>query len=397
MQVSALLLWSFFISNILISFYIIRKNYLKKCHLEYATQKLQEKLNILNEENLRELKNNASLKAKIIRYNSLKKVVDEINASLNLDSVGDNVTQISFSVISNNKGVCLLYLVDGKTHKLGLFKVKKEDEKLIIKAKEGDIFDFWVLRHVTPLLIEDIRKDFRFDLEKLKDQDLRPVSSLISSSLMSESRFLGILRLDSPEPNFYSQEDLRYLVTVCDLAAIALQNCQLFEYTQDLAIHDGLTQLYTKGYFLERLKEECIRGSRHKSVFSLFMLDIDFFKNFNDKFGHIAGDIILKKISQNIIDSLKGYNPIVCRFGGEEFCVLLPGIDNKKAYTVASALRERIEKEKTVLRRQETNITASIGLATFPRDAQDAGELIRLADSAMYQAKQKGRNKVCCI
>jgi diguanylate cyclase (GGDEF)-like protein len=390
-------LFLFYLANALLVFYLFRKKSNKKYRLEYKTQNLQEKLNILNEENPRELKNNASLKAKIIRYNSLKNVVEQINASLDVDAVGDNLTKISFSLISNNRGVSVLYVVDDKTHKLGLFKTKKEDKNLIIKAKEGDIFDLWVLRHASPLLIEDIRKDFRFDLEKLNNQDLRPVSSLISSNLVSEHRFLGILRLDSLEPNFYSQEDLRFLVTLCDLGAVALENSELFRDAQDLAIHDGLTSLYTKGYFLERLKEECIRGIRHKAIFSLLMLDIDFFKNYNDRFGHTVGDIVLKKLSQNIVGSLKDFNPIVCRFGGEEFCVILPGTDKKRAYVQASILRERIEKEKIVLRRHETNITVSIGIATFPLDAQDEDELIRKADQAMYEAKQKGRNRVCCI
>jgi diguanylate cyclase (GGDEF)-like protein len=244
-------------------------------------------------------------------------------------------------------------------------------------------------------LVEDIKKDFRFDLEKLKNQDLRPFSSLISSSLISEHRFLGILRLDNPQPNFYSQDDVRLLLKICDLGAVALENSQLFEDTQDLAIHDALTSIYTKGYFFQRLKEECKRGIRQHTAFSLLMLDIDFFKEYNDKFGHTTGDIVLKSLTANITESLKDLNPIVGRFGGEEFCVLLEGIDKKKAFKVACALCERIEKKKIILRRIETNITVSIGIATFPSDATDEVELIQKADAALYEAKQKGRNQVC--
>jgi diguanylate cyclase (GGDEF)-like protein len=394
---SLALLFAFYLVNALIIIFVLKKNSDRKFRLEYRIQNLEEKFNILNEQNRQELKNQAALQAKIMRYDSLKKIVEEVNENLNLDSIADHLSSIAFSLISDNKGVCNLYLVDSQTQKLSLFKTKKEDKKLIIRTKEGDIFDLWVLRHTSPLLIEDIKKDFRFDLEKLKFQDLRPVSSLISAPFITEHRLLGILRLDNPHPHLFSQYDLRFLVKICDLGAVALENSELFQKTRDLAIHDGLTSLYTKGYFLERLKEECKRGIRQHSVFSLLMLDIDFFKNYNDRFGHTAGDIVLKNLSRNIIESLTGLDPIVSRFGGEEFCIILEKVDKKKAYSLACALRERIEKDKIILRRQETNITVSIGIAAFPLDAGDEEELIQKADKAMYEAKLKGRNQVCCI
>jgi len=390
------MLFLFYLANSVVIFYLFKKHSHRKYLLEYQAQNLQEKLNILNEQNSKELKNSLALKAKIIRYNSLKKVVEEINENLDLDSVANTLTSIAFSVIANNRGVCVLYLVDNQTQKLSLLKAKKDDKKLVIREKEGDIFDFWVLRHTSSLLVEDIKKDFRFDLEKLMAQDARPISSLISSPLISDSSFLGILKLDHPQPGFYTQDDLRFLLTICDLGAVALENSELFQKTQELAIHDGLTSLYTKGYFLERLEEECKRDVHQKAVFSLLMLDIDFFKTYNDKFGHTAGDIVLKNLSRNITESLKELNPVISRFGGEEFCIILRGIDKKKAHTIADALRRRIEKEKIILRRHETGITVSIGVSAFPLDATGGDELILKADRAMYKAKENGRNQVCC-
>lgn len=386
----------FFVVNILIVFYQIKINLKRRYLLECKIQGLEEKQNLLNDQNISELKNQVALKAKILRYNSLKEIVEKVNEKLDLDAVADALTKIVFSCVSNNKGVCILYLID-KELNLQIFKTRKEDENLIIKAKEGDIFDFWVLRHISPILIEDIKKDFRFDLSKPGAQKfIRPLSSLISSPLTSEHRFLGTLRLDNPQPDFFSQDDLRFLVAICDLGAVALENSELFQKNQDLAIHDSLTSLYTKGYFLERLREECLRGSRESSQFSLLMLDIDFFKSYNDKFGHTAGDVVLKRLSHIIGESLKGQNAVAGRFGGEEFCIILTGRDRKKAFNLACALRKKIEQEKIVLRRQETHITVSVGIAAFPVDATHEQELINLADKAMYQAKSRGRNKVCC-
>ncbi|MGE5196944.1 MAG: GGDEF domain-containing protein, partial [Deltaproteobacteria bacterium] len=222
----------------------------------------------------------------------------------------------------------------------------------------------------------------------------RPISSLISAALISENNFLGLLRLDSLKPRFYSLDDLRVLVTICDLGAVALENAELFQKIHDLAIHDGLTTLYTKGYFLERLKEEQKRSARQRAKFSLLMLDIDHFKDYNDKFGHIAGDLVLKTLSTTILDFLKGLTPVVSRFGGEEFCIILPHIDKKEAHIVAEELRAKIEMTRIILRRQEATITVSIGVAAFPSDAEDEDEIILKADRAMYEAKQNGRNLV---
>jgi diguanylate cyclase (GGDEF)-like protein len=214
---------------------------------------------------------------------------------------------------------------------------------------------------------------------------------------ISENKFLGILRLDSAQSGTYTQDDLRFLVTISELGAVALENGELFQETQELAIHDGLTSLYRKGYFLERLKEEVKKSLRKKIPISLLMLDIDFFKNYNDKFGHTAGDIILKNLSQNMTDALKGKGAIIGRFGGEEFSAILLGIGKKEAMVLAEELRQRIEKNRVILRRQITNVTVSIGVATLPQDANDEVELMIKADRAMYAAKQGGRNRVVAV
>lgn len=387
----------FYFLNVLVAFYLISRSAAKSYQLRYNIQKIQEQLNVLEKENSDELKKNASFNERTRRYASLRGIIEEINLHLDLDYAADKLASIAFSLIANNKGVCLLYLLDNQTQGAVLFKSKKEDAHSTIKAKEGDVFDIWVLRHFIPLFIQDVRRDYRFDVEKLKHQDKRTVISLISSPLLSGGKFVGLLRLDHQTPNFYSQDDLRLLNTISDVGAVALEASELFEKTQDMAIHDGLTTLFTKGYFLERLEEECKRGLRHKSKFCILMLDIDFFKKYNDKFGHAAGDIVLRKIAQILKDSLKDLNPVISRFGGEEFCVFLPDKDKKEAYGICEHLRQRIEKEKIILRRQETNVTISIGIAAFPADSASADELMSKSDGAMYEAKLRGRNQVCCL
>ncbi|MDD5668611.1 MAG: sensor domain-containing diguanylate cyclase, partial [Candidatus Omnitrophica bacterium] len=259
--------------------------------------------------------------------------------------------------------------------------------------KTGDIFDEWVVRHLGCLLVEDSRKDFRFDLSKPLDQS-RPVGSLISAPLVSNNMLRGILRLDNPEPGFYNLDDLRLLMTIADIGAVALENDELYRKTKELAIHDGLTRLYTKGYFLERLKEECKRSLRQKRVFSLLLIDLDFFKKYNDEFGHPAGDIILQKVSGIIADCAAEKNALVSRFGGEEFCVVFFGIDKEKALEEAEEMRRQIGDASFVLRNVPTRVTLSIGVASFPDDAENETELMMRADKALYEAKENGRNRV---
>ncbi|MEI6831766.1 MAG: diguanylate cyclase [Candidatus Omnitrophota bacterium] len=387
----------FVIANTLLLIYLIHRSSAHIYKLQSLIEINQEQANILDEDNTKSRQLNDALKSRIIRYGSLKKIIEDLNRDLKLDSTVDTLTSGVYSLISKRNGTALLFLVDNQTQKLQLARSLKEDDDLVILSKEGDIFDHWVLRHSSALIITNLKQDFRFDTDSLRNQDLRSTSSIISSPLISHHSLLGVLRLENKLADFFTQDDLRFLALVSDLGAIALENSLLFQKTQDLAIHDDLTGLYTRYYFLGRLKEEakrCIRLDQHLSV---LMVDIDLFKQYNDKFGHTAGDIVLRKISHLMQESLLEYNCLISRFGGEEFLVMLSGLDKKKSFLVAESLRQKIEKEKIILRRQETKVTVSIGIANMPFDTKDEDELVQKADKAMYDAKLKGRNQVCCI
>ncbi|MBM3244096.1 MAG: sensor domain-containing diguanylate cyclase, partial [Candidatus Omnitrophica bacterium] len=375
----------------------LRDSFLKNHEIQLHLQRLQETINLLNLELHKEQECNKSLKEKELRYNSLASILDKINMTLELESVIDTLAKESFILVGKNKGVCILYLIDNQTQKLVLSKSRAEKSGLVIKAKEGDTLDLWVLRHGSALLIEDIKNDFRFDPDRLKISGSRPVMSLASAPFLIENKQLGILRLDNEGPGFYSQDDLRFLVAISELGAIAIENSELFKRAQDLAIHDSLTGLYTKSYFLERLREECKRNTRQNTTLSLLMLDIDFFKKYNDQFGHTAGDIVLQKISKAISNKFIRLSPLISRFGGEEFCIAVSGLDKRDAFKLADELRTIIEQDKIMLRRDATNVTVSAGVANLPEDTLDEEDLIRKADKAMYQAKQEGRNRVCSI
>jgi diguanylate cyclase (GGDEF)-like protein len=376
--------------------------YLIKRHIDLfriwrlKNENLEEEINALDDQIKGQRQIRRALEQKIVHYNNLRDITDKIQ-NLSLKEISQHLVGYTFYLLGRNRGCCLLYLVEPEQQKLHLFLSKKEDEDLVIKQKQGDIFDRWMIRHSSSLLIEDAKADFRFDLEKTEHKLQRPVSSLISAPLKVEHKFLGLLRSDNHQPYFYSQDDLRFLDTICNVGALGLENSLLFGRIQELAIRDSLTSLFTKGHYLECLNYQIQQTLRQpRATLSLLMIDIDNFKDYNDQYGHIAGDIILKNLSKLFLKFFaKITGATVCRFGGEEFSVFLPHITKKESHSLAEDLRLSIQKERFILRRQETQVTISIGVAYLSLKMQTAQELILQADRALYQAKKKGRNQVC--
>jgi len=396
-KISFISLFVFILAILFISILQWRSFSSRAQQIDSQFENCTEEINLLRIENSKSQELGIALKSKIIRYDNLKKIIEDLNKNLKLDAVMDTLTQAVYTLISSYQGTALLFLIDRQAQKLKLARSIKEDPDLVILTKEGDILDHWVLRHTSPLIVEDIKKDFRFDTDNIKEEGLRTVSAIISSPLVTHHSLLGLLRLENKTPGFFTQDDLRFLSLVSDLGAVVLENSLLFQKTQDLAIHDDLTKTYTRQHFNARLADEAKRCLRLDQVLSVMMIDIDFFKQYNDKFGHTAGDLVLKKIAFLMQEVLAQENCLIGRFGGEEFLVMLSGWDKKKSFQIAEKLRERIEKEHIILRRQATNVTVSIGIASLPIDAKSEDELVQKADKAMYDAKQKGRNQVCCI
>ncbi len=354
---------------------------------------LDEDRNALKAEYSSTQKANEALKEKLIRYAKLKGLTGKLSTTLSLDSVVkiiiDNVSELV-----EKSDLSLLYLVEEKAQELALKSAYGVSGSISIKSKKGDIFDIWVLKQRQPLLVSDVGKDFRFNLDLIPEEFKRDYKSLIAAPLISEKKIAGVLRVESKESDAYVGDDLRLLTVLADLAAMAIGNAKLYHRIEELAIKDGLTGLYCCRYFKDRLDEDIIKATRIKQTLSILMLDIDNFKDYNDKYGHIAGDIVLKDIA-DILESSVELGDLVARYGGEEFILILLGKDKAEAQKLAEALRNKIESKIFLLRKFETRVTVSIGCAAFPQDSISREELIRLADGALYEAKKQGRNRVC--
>ena len=338
---------------------------------------------------------NQALNKRLQRFATLKDVTEALSSTLSLPEISELIIEQASKVINKN-GLYLLFLIDKRRESMSLAAQKKISDSADIKfKKKGDIFNRWVLRQKQPLIVTDSQKDFRFNLEK-EDEATRQVKSLIIAPVISERRIIGLLRINSKEPYTFSSDDLRLLDIISGLAYSAIENALLFQMAEELAITDGLTSLYVQRYFKERLAVECEKAKMAEVPLVLLMCDLDWFKEYNDKYGHTAGDILLKRIAKILKTKIRD-NKLIARYGGEEFAIILPERDKKQGMAVAENIRKAIASEPFILRRKTTRITISIGVVVFPKDALNAQELIRQADIALYQAKARGRNRVCSI
>lgn len=177
--------------------------------------------------------------------------------------------------------------------------------------------------------------------------------------------------------------------------SLGVKRAVLYQQVQELSVSDSLTQVSNRRYLLARLKEEIHRSARFRYNFSFLMLDIDFFKQVNDKYGHLVGDAVLREAAKVIRESVRQMD-LVGRYGGEEFGVVLPETDKKQAAFAAERIRRALEEKRIRAYDEELKVTASIGSATYPDHAKSIPEMIEIADQALYRAKEQGRNRVAC-
>lgn len=219
----------------------------------------------------------------------------------------------------------------------------------------------------------------------------------VTIPLKSKDKVLGAILVDNvftKKP--ITKSDLRVLTMFANHAGLAIENSRLYEKTVVLSKTDWLTKLWNSGEFHKRLSLGIEKAKINDIPLSLVMIDMDNFKIYNDTLGHQKGDEVLKEVA-SILNQKSRRGDIVARYGGEEFSIIMPYTDKEDAKLIAERLRIEIEKfflEKSSARKTP-GLTASLGIASFPRDAGDKNTLIDKADKALYEAKKSGKNKTC--
>ncbi|MBI4373010.1 MAG: sensor domain-containing diguanylate cyclase [Candidatus Omnitrophica bacterium] len=251
-------------------------------------------------------------------------------------------------------------------------------------------------------LLGSMKEMIKIDGAKMADQTYsatyQTAFPLWLFPLLVGQQLIGVLAIEGG-----SENDFQKFEVLASQLALQVKKVRLFETVKETSIVDGLTQVFVRRHFLERFREELNRSIRYHFPLSVLMVDVDHFKSYNDKFGHLVGDKTLREAAQIIRENVRRVD-VIGRYGGEEFLIIAPEIEKKQALELAERVRSAVAKKHFSSYDEETQVTVSIGVSSFPEDLEvkkikDFSEefvtsLIQKADQALYRAKEEGRNRV---
>jgi diguanylate cyclase (GGDEF)-like protein len=262
-----------------------------------------------------------------------------------------------------------------------------------VRLKVGEGIAGWVAKHGERLVVPDVYTDPRF-AKRIDEMTKWETRSIICVPLRSKHRVLGVIQLVNVDMKHFTDQEEFFLQSLCDYAAIAIENARSVEKIQELTITDDCTGLYNARHLYKTLETEVYRSARFGYEFTVLFIDLDHFKQVNDTHGHLVGSKLLAEIGYLIKAQLRLID-YAFRYGGDEFVILLPQTTKDAALVVARRLRDTL---RTTLFCQEEglnlNVRASIGVATYPHDAKTPHDVIRQADEMMYLVKNTTRDNI---
>ncbi len=340
-------------------------------------------LDMPQEENL------SSIKAIIDRQRmySIIRVSQDISSIMKLDELLEKVMSVAIEVTGAQRGYLLISNDEtGRLEVVSWKNVNVLDQSETIEfvtAIAGDVY-----RTGEALLTMNAMEDENYSRYPIVSK--YGLKSILCIPLKYKDETKGVCYLDNPlSGSVFKNEDKDLLNILMTQAAISIENVRLYE----LGITDGLTKLITHTHFHNLLQKEINKAIRYSRQISIVMIDIDLFKNFNDTYGHQAGDEVLRSVSRIIKNNCRDVD-IAARYGGEELVMVLPETDTVEAEVVAERVRSIIEGRSFEYQGNRLSVTISVGVATFPGDAADRVSLIKAADEALYASKRNGRNRV---
>ncbi len=223
------------------------------------------------------------------------------------------------------------------------------------------------------------------------------IQSLICVPVLIHDKVRSIIHLDSTEKNAFSDEDIQFVEFLAEIISFTIERIDLYHQIEEISIRDALTGCFNRRKFDMNIVDEIKRARRYHRDLSLLMIDIDWFKKYNDYHGHTSGDNSLRQLIR-LINKESRETDRLYRYGGEEFIMIMPETGKLEALALANRLRGAVEREEfkgEELSQPNTDLTISIGVSAFPDDGKGIKQLIDAADQALYTAKRKGRNRVC--
>ncbi|MGE0494466.1 MAG: diguanylate cyclase [Vulcanimicrobiota bacterium] len=313
---------------------------------------------------------------------------------MNLDEVSSRILDQAAEILDVDHASLMLLDEEEEFLEVKAARGTRHDVVGKVRVQVGEEISGYVAREGKPVLIEDLSTDEQFGRS---GREVEQANSVISVPLKVKDRILGVLNVNNKKSGLpFTSGDLKLLMALAQLAAISIQNARTYQN----AITDRLTSLYNYGYFREQLDKSVNYCKENELELSLLMFDIDHFKNFNDVNGHELANVALVGVASLCVENCRQSGDrvpdLVARYGGEEFMVLLTGVSKQAAHRTAERIRSRVEGTHFEGGQNQPmgKVTISVGVATYPSDAESGDELINQADEALYRAKGAGRNNV---
>lgn len=314
-------------------------------------------------------------------------IEEGLNATLNLNKLIDFVVSKTVEVLEADK--CSLMLLDEKSNELCIKGFSGLDEQSIIRSrlKIGEPIAGVVAQEGTPILVTDIETDSRFQRQNRTSYRSK---SFLCAPIKLDQDLMGVISVADKKTRegVFSELDLKILCMITRQVAVAIETAKLYKELSYLSITDPLTNMFNYRHFAKTLDQEIKRLKRYPGDLCLLMIDVDDFKSYNDSFGHLAGDGLLKEVARLLNENLRSVD-IACRYAGDEFVIILPQTKIPQAEVVAEKIKQKVEEFPF-----KRKITLSIGVATYSNNL-DRFELMLKADTALYDAKKHGKNRVC--
>lgn len=338
--------------------------------------------------------NSRQLRKQIYELDNLLGIALELVSKLNEKQLIHSYVLNLFGLLAT-KSVAILTNPNpyAKSFSVQYHKGITDSQAQLLKIKKSEPI-FEIIRKNRKVIVVENRDSVKVDSEYLNT--VRTSGGRLIAPLIHRQNILGLVIIGekhSKKP--YTESEINHFCSLTNFLAVALTNSRLYKETKRVSLTDPLTGLFNRRYFENYLQSEVARARRFNRPLSLVMLDVDYFKNYNDRLGHPSGDVLLKQLA-NLLTNTVRRSDTVARYGGEEFSIVLPEISRNGAYSFSERLRNVVSCHPFKKREIQPvgRITVSIGTATYPSDAQIMQELIVKADTALYQAKKNGRNQV---
>ncbi len=330
---------------------------------------------------------------KLQELNIFHDVAKALTSSLNLDSILQTIMEKMAEYFRPDTW-SLLMVDEGPNELYFAIAVGAASEALKnVRLKVGEGIAGWVAKHGERLIVPDVMADPRF-AKRIDDMTQWETRSIICFPVRSKLRVLGVIQLVNVDMEHFSDPEIFFLQSLCDYAAIAIENARSVEKIQELTITDDCTGLYNARHLYKTLETEVYRSARFGYEFTVLFIDLDHFKQVNDTHGHLIGSKLLAEIGYLIKAQLRLID-YAFRYGGDEFVILLPQTGKDAALVVAKRLRDNLR--TSMFCKEEglnLNVRASIGVATYPHDAKTPHDVIRQADEMMYLVKNTTRDNI---